>query len=105
MPRYIELDDWIFEVKAVRAIRSNRYGDQYSAIAHFNLNADKVYIDGLMTREQEKFSAKDFLTFKQFCRQLGVKQANFDRYKQGRFVAESIIVEPEPSSSILQLVK
>ncbi|WP_206483445.1 hypothetical protein [Thalassotalea sp. G2M2-11] len=105
MPRYIELNDWIFEVKAVRAIRTKRYGDQYSAIANLNLTGDQIYIDGLMTREQDKFTARDFLTFKQFCQQLEVKQANFDRFKQGKFVSESVVIAAPEASTILQLVK
>lgn len=105
MPRYIKIDDWFFEVKAVRALRSVQYGDQYSAIANFNCNGDTMYVDGLMTREQERFSHKDFQTFKKFCSQMNVKEANFDRFKEGGLASQRVIIEPYKSPSILQLVK
>lgn len=105
MPKYIQLNDWIFEIKAVRALRVKHYGERYSAIANVNINGDNAYIDGLMTREDDKFSYQDFQTFKDFCRQLGVKQANFDRFKQGKLVSQKVMIEPAKSSAILQLVK
>ncbi|GLX79237.1 hypothetical protein tinsulaeT_25770 [Thalassotalea insulae] len=105
MPRYIELGDWIFEIKSVRAIRTKRYGDQYSAIANFNVNGDNVYVDGLMTREQEQFTGQDFQVFKEFCRQLGAKQAHFDRFKHGKLISQKVMIEQPEPQTILQLVK
>ncbi len=105
MPRYIEVDDWIFEIKAVRAIRTKRYGDQYSAIANLNLTGDNIYIDGLMTREQDKFNAQDFRTFKEFCRHLGAKQAHFDRFKQGKLISQVVDLQPAVPQTTLQLVR
>jgi len=60
MTKHVKIDDWIFEVKTVRALRVDKHGNPYSAIANLTLNGDNVYIDGLLTRENEKFSRKDF---------------------------------------------
>lgn len=105
MPKYVHVNDWIFEVKAVRALKVKHYGEPYSAIANISINGDQAYIDGLMTREEEAFTRADFASFKQFCRQLSVKQANFDRYHNQQYRTESVIIEPEYASSMLQLVK
>jgi hypothetical protein len=80
MPRYIQIDDWIFEVKTVRALRVKNYGEPYTAIANININGDNVYIDGLLTRDQQ-FSKQDYQTFVNFCQQLAIKNVAFDRFK------------------------
>lgn len=82
--RYVQIDNWIFEVKSLRAIKVNEYGKPYSAIANINLNGDSVYIDGLLTREEDEFSKDDYLAFKKVCKALGVSKVSFDRYKQDR---------------------
>ena len=105
IPKYVHLNNWIFEVKAVRALRVNNYGDPYSAIANINVNGEIAYIDGLMTKENEAFTRHDFQTFKQFCQQLSIKEAHFDRFKSNHLNSEKIIIAPHQSSSILQLVK
>jgi len=105
MPKYVHLNNWIFEIKAVRALRVNNYGEPYSAIANVNINGDVAYLDGLMTKENEAFTRHDFQTFKQFCQQIGVKEAHFDRFKNGQLKSECLVIEPYKSSSLLQLVK
>jgi len=105
LSRYVKLDEWFFEVKTVRAIKTEQYGDKYSAIANFNLNGNQAYIDGLMTRENDAFCYQDYLTFREFCRQINIESANFDRFKGSNFVSQQVIVTPEKPSSILQLVK
>ncbi|MEW6990147.1 hypothetical protein AADZ91_05590 [Colwelliaceae bacterium 6441] len=105
MPKYIHLDNWIFEVKAVRALRVNDYGEPYSAIANINFNGDMAYVDGLMTKENDAFSRHDFQTFKDFCRQLQVKEMHYDRYKNQQLKSESVLIQPQKAQTILQLVK
>lgn len=105
MPKYIHLNNWIFEIKAIRALRVDNYGDPYSAIANINVNGDTAYLDGLMTRENEAFTRHDFQTFKQFCQQLNIKEAHFERFKNNHLNSEKVVIEPEQSPSILQLVK
>lgn len=50
----------------MRALRVDEYGKPYSAIANLTVNGDNAYIDGLLTREDAKFSRKDFKPFINF---------------------------------------
>lgn len=92
LSRYVQIDQWIFEVKSVRAIRVDDFGKPYSAIANFSLNGDSAYIDGLLTREDDDFTRKDYQTFVKMTQQLGLTNVSFDRFKQQRKVSESIKV-------------
>ena len=103
MTKYIQLDDWIFEIKAVRALRVSEYGQAYSSIANININGDSAYIDGLMSRENEVFTRKDFNTIIEFCQQLGLETAAFDRFKNGALVSEVINLKKRSTAMLLQL--
>lgn len=106
MTRMIHMDDWIFEVKMVRALRVRRYGEPYSAVATLSANGENIYIDTQMTREGEEFSRRDFMTFYRFCQGLDAKYVNYDRIKNGvrhqRTVTIHENVEPQP---IVRLVR
>jgi hypothetical protein len=93
--KYIQIDDWIFEIKSVRALRVKEYGQPYSAIANVNINGDKAYIDGLMTKKEEEFTKKDFMAFYQYCQKLGVTEANFDRFKNSDLTSKSVDIQPK----------
>jgi len=105
MPRFVQVDDWIFEVKTVRALRVDQYGKPYTAIANLTINGDNAYIDGLLTRENEKFSRKDFQAFYKFCQQMQVKQGNFDRFKNDELVPECIDIQAMNNKVKLRLVR
>lgn len=105
MPRYVQLNNWIFEVKAVRALRVDNYGDPYSAVAAVTVNGDCAYIDSLMTREQDDFTRDDFKTFRQFCAQLNVENFNYDRFKNMKSTKEVVKVSTPKPASIIRLVK
>ncbi|AZQ85623.1 hypothetical protein EKO29_17465 [Colwellia sp. Arc7-635] len=94
LSRFVKIDKWIFEVKSVRAIRVDDFGQPYSAIANFTLNGKSAYIDGLLTREDDDFTREDYATFEKVTRQLQVDSVNFDRFKQKRRVSDSIKVTP-----------
>ena len=83
MPRFFQMYNWIFEVKMVRALRVERYGDPYTAVANLTATGDNIYIDSQMTREGEEFTRKDFFTFYNFCRMLEMKAVNYDKIKNG----------------------
>ena len=55
-----------------------------------------------MTRDESSFNRKDFDTLIDFCRELEVKEVNFDRFKNNKLVTETI--ELTPKSSRDQLV-
>jgi len=92
--RFIQLDNWIFEIKSVRAIRVNSYGKPYDAIANFTFNGDNAYIDGLMTREHEYFNRDDHQVFYRLCQKLGIKKAEFYRFKNNECKLDTIKIEP-----------
>ena len=92
--RFIQIDDWIFEVKSVRAIKVNSYGEPYNAIANFSLNGDNAYIDGLMTKEGKNFTKDDYQVFNRLCQKMGIKQVQFDRFKNNQFKLDTLNVEP-----------
>ncbi|WP_114327583.1 hypothetical protein [Candidatus Colwellia aromaticivorans] len=92
--RFIQLDNWIFEVKSVRAIKVNSYGKPYDAIANVSFNGNSAYIDGLMTREDESFNKEDYQVFMRLCQKMGMKQMQFDRFKNNQFKLETVNLQP-----------
>ena len=76
--RHIQIDNWIFEVKMVRALRVKNYGEPYSAIANISLNGSSAYIDGLMQKNFKPISNQDFQVFKRFCQQMSIDEVNID---------------------------
>jgi hypothetical protein len=92
--RCVKIDNWIFEIKSVRAIRVDEYGRPYSAIATMNINGDKAYIDGLMTSSNSEFSREDVAAFKAYLQQLDVMKAEFNRYKNKETLAKSLDIPP-----------
>ncbi len=80
MSRYIQIGEWFFEVKNIRALRVDQYGKPYDAIASICVNGDNANIDGLLTFEDNNFTQQDYLTFMSFCQQLGMESVNFDGF-------------------------
>ncbi|REL30680.1 hypothetical protein [Thalassotalea euphylliae] len=72
--RCVRMDDWIFEIKLVRALKVDSYGQPYRAIAQLNVNGDFAFLDGSLHAGEEGFSAQDIATFQQFCQMLEVKE-------------------------------
>ncbi len=104
--RFTRMDDWIFEVKMVRALRVKNYGDPYTAIATLTANGDQMYIDSQLTREDDNFSRKDFMTFYRFCQDLEMKSFHYDKMKNGvRHPRIVDIVENLHPSPVVRLVK
>lgn len=91
--RYIQVGEWVFEVKTVRALRVDEYGKPYSAIANCNLNGDTMYVDGLLTKDEQEFSKDDFLTFHKFCKKMGLSSFSYHRYHNGESVTKDVTVE------------
>jgi len=80
--RCMRMDDWIFEVKMVRALKVDSYGQPYKAIAHFNVNGDFAVLDGAMHGEEKYFNEKDLKTFLAMCEALGIKDLKIDNAAQ-----------------------
>ena len=94
MSKHVQIGDWIFEVKMVRALKVNEYGQPYSAIANCNINGDAMYIDGLLTQEGQNFTRDDFKSFNDFCHQMNIKQCSYHRYQNGQSKTKDVVVTP-----------
>jgi len=111
MSKHVQIGDWIFEVKMVRALKVDEYGQPYTAIANCNINGDTMYIDGLLTKEEENFTRDDFKSFNDFGHLIGLKQFSYHRYQSGQSKTKDVIVTPpaEPKTikkdSSIHLVK
>lgn len=104
--RFTQIGDWIFEVKMVRALRVSQYGEPYSAVASLTANGDNVYIDTQMTRNNEDLNRDDCLAFYEFCKQLEMKQIQYDKVRHGtRFPRVVDIEENLRPRARIQLVK
>jgi hypothetical protein len=77
--RHIQIDNWIFEVKMVRALRVPNYGEPYSAIANINLNGSSAYIDGMMQKNLKQISNEDIAIIDSYCRQMSIKEIVYER--------------------------
>lgn len=96
MQKHVQIGDWIFEVKMVRALKVDQYGKPYSAIANCNINGDSMYIDGLLSKENEDLSKDDFKTLLQFSQSLGLNSLSYHRYQNGQSIIKEIDVTPIP---------
>lgn len=108
MPRYVKQGDWIFEIKTVRALRVDEYGEPYDALATLNVNGEMGFIDGLVTKEEGDFKRKDLMTFYKFFESLGLKGFSYDRYHDGKADNKEYIFDTKPAKSNvvpLKLVK
>ena len=79
MHRCLQVGDWIFEIKSVRAVRTKEYGAPYSAAANLQFNGGNIFVDSLMTTSGDEFEREDMAAFKYFCQQMGVKEVHFER--------------------------
>jgi len=81
--RISQIDDWFFEIKMIRALKSKNYGDPYSAIANLTANGHQMFIDSHLSNTNENLAKDDFMTIYKFCQQLGMKHIGYDRIKNG----------------------
>lgn len=93
--RYIEEGDWVFEIKTVRALRIDKSGKPYSAIANCNINGNSMYIDGLLTKDEEDFNKEDFLTFHKVCKRMGLDNFTYHRYHNGISSSKTVKVNKD----------
>jgi hypothetical protein len=100
------MDDWVFEVKMVRALKVSKHGEPYSAVATLTAAGEQMYIDTQLTKDGAELSRKDFATIYSFCQSLNMKQITYDRIKDG--VRSSKVVdinENTPPKPYIRLVK
>ncbi len=101
MSKHVQIGDWIFEVKMVRALKVDEYGQPYSAIANCNINGDSMYVDGLLTKEEQNLTREDFNSFNTFCHQMGIKKCSYHRYQNGQSITKNVKVSSPKASKII----
>ncbi|WP_088332704.1 hypothetical protein [Lacimicrobium sp. SS2-24] len=107
--RYIKVGDWMFEVKMVRAIRVEEFGQPYDAIAHMTFNGNEVYVDSQLSSADENLGRKDLDAFLNFAQMMDVENFRYDRFQNGERRSRNIKMvksvenaEPQPN---IRLVK
>lgn len=80
--QHIQIDNWIFEVKMVRALRVKNYGEPYSAIANIKLNGNNAYIDGMMQKDLQQFSNEDLKVIKKYCQRMSISKIDIESNNQ-----------------------
>jgi hypothetical protein len=101
-----QMDDWVFEVKMVRALKVKKHGDPYSAIANLTANGDQMYIDSHLSVNDEELSKEDFMTIYKFCQSMGMKNIGYDRIKNGFKTFKKVdILENSLAKLNIRLVK
>jgi hypothetical protein len=104
--RIAQIDDWVFEVKMVRALKVRKHGEPYSAVANLTANGEQMYIDTQLTKDGAELSKKDFMTIYNFCQAMGMKHISYDRIKNGLRSSKVVdIAENQSQKAQLRLVK
>ncbi len=99
MSRYVKIGEWCFEIKAVRALKVDEYGEPYSSIANCNINGNTMYVDGLLNKEGESFTKDDFMTFHKFTEVLGLDSFSYHRYHNGKSSNKEVMVNKSKKGS------
>ncbi|MBL4899213.1 MAG: hypothetical protein JKX76_06125 [Colwellia sp.] len=92
MSKHVQIGEWIFEVKMVRALKVSEYGKPYSAIVNCNINGDTIHIDGLLTKNEKIFTKDDYKSFNEYCYKMGLKQCSYHRYQNGKSITKNVMV-------------
>jgi len=95
MLRHVQVGEWIFEVKMVRALKVNKYGEPYTAIANCTINGDSLYVDGMLAKENQDLAKNDLKSFYKFSQLMELKEFSYHRYLKGKFFTKKIKVTPE----------
>ena len=98
--RYIQVGDWCFELKAVRALKVDQYGKPYQAIANCNINGDKMYVDGLLNKDDDEFTKKDFVDFCQFAKKIGIDSVVYHRFQGDSSVYREVKINDKNAPTI-----
>ena len=94
MSKHVQIGEWIFEVKMVRALKVNKYGEPYSAIANCTINGDSMYVDGMLTKEDKELAKDDLASFYKFSQLMNIKQCSYHRYLNGKSFTKKVDVKP-----------
>ena len=77
--RRFTIDNWTFDVKLVRALKVNVYGEPYTMAANITLNGDRAYIDTLVGRSDVPMTRNDIRALAKASRKLDTGHLDYDR--------------------------
>ncbi len=87
-------ENWLFEIKEVRAMRTKSYGAPYSAIVRLIIVNGELSIDGLMFKENEAGTIADMREIENFItKTLGFNEYSYDRYKNGEKTKKKKVIK------------
>jgi hypothetical protein len=73
---------WLFEVKVVRAIRTEKFGEPFDAEVFLNVVNGQLHIEGLLSKEDLK--RDDLLEVEQEIKRRGFDHYYYSRFKHGQ---------------------
>lgn len=90
LSRRVQIGDWLFDVKMVRAMKVPAYGKPYSAIATMTVNGESIYVDSQLSRVDDELTRDDYRAIYQFCESIGAQQIHYDRMKNGQRMSKHL---------------
>lgn len=70
---------WIFDTKVVRAIKCEKYGDQYTACCQLNISCGVMYIDSMIATNGESLKKSDLLEIVKYAKSVDVTTIYYHR--------------------------
>ena len=81
------IDDWHFEVVAVRCRKVERFGEPYSSIVNITITDGEPHIEGGLSTV--KVTKKDNLTMAKYIKSLGYSSYTCSTFKDGKRVLKT----------------
>ena len=75
---------WLFEIKVVRAIRTEKFGEPFDAEVFLNVVNGQLHIEGLLSKEDLK--RVDLFEVEQEIKRMGFDHYYYSRFKFGKRV-------------------
>lgn len=78
MKYIMQVGDWSFEVKQIKAVKTPKFGIAYTSIAWITITNGKAAIEGVMTKDANKLTIKDGKDIKKFFNRIGFNHNNVE---------------------------
>lgn len=85
----VQVGNWVFETKQIKARRVDEFGKPYTAIADITIVDGAAHIEGMLC--PDGFDTEDAKSFKAYLLSLGFEKVKFCRFKKGKKVNHSIV--------------
>jgi len=83
-------ENWLFEIKEVRATKTKAYGKPYTANVTLKIVLGDLYVESALSVEE--ITRKDWIEIEQHISELGFSEYWFCRYKNNeKFKVERVI--------------